>query len=118
MVKTYNRPPMRDLGDGKAFITTSASNPMQRHITVVLDTPLAMSNGLHEVVCSCRGWINHKHCWHSDEVFMEVGSRPTREELEQELANLKELVKEMAGADCEDAHVTAKHYAKVWESNG
>lgn len=67
MVKTYNRPAMRKLGNAEVFLTVSSSNPIQRHMTAVLESPLVLKSGMYDSVCSCMGWTRHKHCWHTDQ---------------------------------------------------
>ena len=94
MVKlNKGRPAMRKLGIGEAFWTISASNPAQRHMTVVLEAPLVLQSGIYDSVCSCMGWTRHKHCWHTDEAE-EVATAQSRfydaVELLQQIANAHE----------------------------
>lgn len=94
--KSYKRPAMRKLGQGYTYYTLSSSDPTTRHMTVVLNEPLIMQSGTFDVVCSCKGWTRHKHCWHADEAFeqAEVFVDPVRTDLETALWMLVEYVDE------------------------
>jgi hypothetical protein len=67
MVRIETRPTPIDLGDAEqVIISHSASNPGQFHVTVKLNKPVVVKRfgGEVDVLCSCRGFQNHRKCWH------------------------------------------------------
>jgi hypothetical protein len=47
-------------------ISHSTSSPGQFHVTVKLEKPVMVKRfgGEVQVLCSCRGFQNHRKCWH------------------------------------------------------
>lgn len=70
MVRINTRPEIIPLGAAeKVTLTRSASTPHMYHLTVKLESPVVHPGfGIQEstIICSCRGAINHKKCFHMD----------------------------------------------------
>lgn len=56
-----HRPAMVLLGEGRVWLTASASRIDKFHITI------AKEDGSFD--CTCEGWRTHKKCWHVTELF-------------------------------------------------
>lgn len=69
MVRINTRPEIIPLGAAeKVTLTRSASTPHIYHITVKLESPVVRPGfGIKEstIVCTCKGFINHKKCFHA-----------------------------------------------------
>jgi hypothetical protein len=75
--------PTFDLGAAKeVFASHSKTNPGSFHVTVALDKPVIFKRFGGEpltILCSCRGFQNHRKCWHKDEMLFRI-SDPIEDE--------------------------------------
>jgi hypothetical protein len=61
------RPEPIEVGDAeKVILSHSESSPGTFHISVKLSEPVMVKRFGGEVtaLCSCRGFMNHRKCWH------------------------------------------------------
>lgn len=62
------KPEPIDLGPAtNVQLTRSQSNPGQWHLTVELEKGVVLKGyggSGHRVICTCKGFSNHKRCWH------------------------------------------------------
>lgn len=45
---------------GAVYMTPSSSEAGLTHFTILMETG--------EVICTCKGFVNHEKCWHADYV--------------------------------------------------
>ena len=67
-------------GAEEVYITRSKTTPNVYHLTVVLETPLAIKGfGAQDfdIICTCKGFVNHKKCWHIEHA---AGTRAAKEQ--------------------------------------
>jgi len=70
VVKINTRPEPIDLGAAKRVKAThSQSSPGTFHFTIELEKPVIFKRfgGEVTILCTCRGFINHRKCWHVEE---------------------------------------------------
>lgn len=61
-MKMTLRPKGIYLGDGLVYKIRSISDPLSVYFTVLIPH----QNEADEILCSCKGFQNHKKCWHVD----------------------------------------------------
>lgn len=63
-----NRPEPIELGSANnIMLTRSQSNPGQWHMTAELEKAVVLKGyggSGRTIICTCRGFQNHKKCWH------------------------------------------------------
>jgi hypothetical protein len=70
MVKINTRPEPVDLGEAKRVkATMSTSSPGLFHFTIELEKPVIFKRygGEVTILCTCKGFTNHRKCWHVEE---------------------------------------------------
>lgn len=75
--------PTIDLGEAiDVFASHSKSSPGSFHVTVALAKPAIFKRfgGEVTIICSCRGFQNHRKCWHKEEMVYRVSEAAPEEE--------------------------------------
>jgi hypothetical protein len=77
--------PTFDLGSAKeVFASHSKSRPGSYHLTVALETPVLFKRFGGDpitIMCTCPGFMNHRKCWHAEEMLFRI-SEPAEDEEE------------------------------------